>query len=145
MPIAPIDLFWNALLCLFTLSAERYIPLLTSPRINVKGWKGEKVKGGKQHIKSKKTSNIVDLSLYWNVLSCSFTIIECSLDISFWVAMQHTSPLAKGRKREDYLYRTDIILNANARALAIFSPFHFFTLSPLYVIACPFTSSLFHL
>ena len=38
-----------------------------------------------------------------DVLSFSFTIIEFSLDISFRVAMQHTSPFGKGRKRGDYL------------------------------------------
>ena len=43
-----------------------------------------------------------------NGLSFSFTTIEFSIDISFWVAMQHISPLAKGRKRGDYLYRTDV-------------------------------------
>ena len=48
-----MDLFPNTLFDLFTLSAERYIPL-TSPGIKVKGWKGEKVKGGWHHIKSKK-------------------------------------------------------------------------------------------
>ena len=36
MPIAHMDLFPNALFALFTLSAERYIPL-TSPGIKVKG------------------------------------------------------------------------------------------------------------
>jgi len=36
MPIAHVDLFPNALFALFTLSAERYIPL-TSPGIKVKG------------------------------------------------------------------------------------------------------------
>ena len=68
--------------------------------------------------------------LYWNVLSFSFTIIEfslaissrvvmqhtscyhppeyCGLVISFRMDMQHTSPLAKGRKRGDYLCRTDV-------------------------------------
>ena len=50
------------------------------------------------------------LPLYWNVLSFSFTIIEFSLDISFRVVMQHTSPLEKGRKRGDYLYRTDVTM-----------------------------------
>ena len=66
-----------------------------------------------------------------DVLSFSFTIIKFSLDISFrvvmqytfivyflWVEsldisfrviMQHTSPLEKGRKRGDYLYRTDAV------------------------------------
>jgi len=38
-----------------------------------------------------------------NGLSFSFTIIEFSLDISFRVLIQHTSPLEKGRKRGDYL------------------------------------------
>ena len=80
--------------------------------------------------KEQKASNAVHLPPYWNVLSFSFIIIECSLDISFRVvmqhtsivyflqvasldisfrvAMQHTSPLEKGRKRRDYLYRTDV-------------------------------------
>ena len=58
--------------------------------------------------KEQKASNAVHLSLYWNILSFSFTIIECSLDISFRMVMQHTSPLEKVRKREDYLYRTDV-------------------------------------
>ena len=64
--------------------------------------------------KEQKASNAVHLSLYWNILSFSFTIIECSLAISFRVAMQHTSPLEKGRKRGDYLYQTDVntILNS---------------------------------
>ena len=80
MPIAHIDLFPNALFSLFTLSLRG-----TSPP-NLPFTKGR------------------------NVLSFSFTTIEFSLDISFRVAMQHTSPLEKGRKREDYLYRTDYIL-----------------------------------
>ena len=54
--------------------------------------------------KEQKASNVVDLFLYWNVLSFSFTIIEFSLDISFRVIMQHTSPLEKGRKREGITY-----------------------------------------
>ena len=58
--------------------------------------------------KEQKANNEVHLPLYWNVLSFSFTIIEFSLDISFRVVMQHTSPLEKGRKRGDYLYRTDV-------------------------------------
>ena len=60
--------------------------------------------------KEQKASNAVHLSLYiyWNVLNFSFTIIECSLAISFRVAMQHISPLGKGRKRGDYLYRTKV-------------------------------------
>jgi len=33
--------------------------------------------------KEQKEYNAVDLPLYWNVLSFSFTIIECFLDISF--------------------------------------------------------------
>ena len=45
-----MDLFPNTLFALFTLSAERYIPL-TSPGIKVKG---EKVKGCRHYIKSKK-------------------------------------------------------------------------------------------
>ena len=61
--------------------------------------------------KEQKASNAVHLPLYWNVLSFSFTIIEFSLDISFRVVMQHTSPLEKGRKRGDYLYRTAVINN----------------------------------
>jgi len=39
--------------------------------------------------KEQKASNVVHLSLYWNILSFSFTIIECSLDISFRMVMQH--------------------------------------------------------
>ena len=58
--------------------------------------------------KEQKASNAVHLFLYFNVLSCRFTIIAFSLDISFWVVMQHTSPLGNGGKREDYLYRIDI-------------------------------------
>ena len=38
--------------------------------------------------------------------------------------MQLTSPLEKGRKREDYLYRTDVVSTS-------FHPLIFFTLSPL--------------
>ena len=34
--------------------------------------------------------------LYWNVLSCRFTIVEFSLDISFRVVLQHTSLLKRG-------------------------------------------------
>ena len=82
--------------------------------------------------KEQNVSNVVHLTLYWNVLSFSFTIIEFSLDVSlrvvmqytfivyflwvesldigFRVAMQHTSPLAKGRKRGDYLSRTGVEL-----------------------------------
>ena len=78
MPIAHIDLFPNALFSLFTLSLRG-----TSPP-NLPFTKGR------------------------NVLSFSFTTIEFSLDISFRVLMQHTSPLGKGRKRGDYLYRTDV-------------------------------------
>jgi len=40
--------------------------------------------------KEQKASNVVHLSLYWNILSFSFTIIEFSLDISFRMVMQHT-------------------------------------------------------
>ena len=58
--------------------------------------------------KEQKASNAAHLSLYWNILSCSFVTIDFSLDISFRVVMQYTSPLAKGRKRGDYLYRTDV-------------------------------------
>ena len=103
-----MDLFPNAFFSLFHAICWQVHPLLTSTGIKVKGWKGEKVKGCRHHIKSKKTSNPVHLSLYWNVLSFSFTIIEFSLDISFRVVMQHTSPLVKGRKRGDYLCRTGI-------------------------------------
>ena len=78
MPIAHIDLFPNALFSLFTVSLRG-----TSPP-NLPFTKGR------------------------NVLSFSFTTIEFSLDISFRVLMQHTSPLEKGRKRGDYLYRTDV-------------------------------------
>ena len=78
MPIAHIDLFPNALFSLFTLSLRG-----TSPP-NLPFTKGR------------------------NVLSFSFTTIEFSLDISFRVLMQHTSPHEKGRKRGDYLYRTDV-------------------------------------
>ena len=60
--------------------------------------------------KEQKASNAVHLPIYWNVLSFSFTTIEFSLDKAFRVAMQHTSPLEKGRKREDYLYRTDVTM-----------------------------------
>ena len=45
-----------------------------------------------------------------NVLNFSFTTIEFSLDISFRVLMQHTSPLEKRGKRGDYLYRTDVVI-----------------------------------
>ena len=31
-----------------------------------------------------------------------------SLGINFRVVMQHTSPLERGRKSGDYLYRTDV-------------------------------------
>ena len=58
--------------------------------------------------KEQKASNAVHLFLYFNVLSCRFTIVAFSLDISFWVVMQPTSPLKKGRWRGDYLCRTDI-------------------------------------
>ena len=58
--------------------------------------------------KEQKASYVVHLSLYFNVLSFFFIIIEFSLDISFRVVMQHTSPLGNGGKREDYLYRIDI-------------------------------------
>ena len=53
--------------------------------------------------KELKASNAAHLPLYWNVLSFSFTIIEFSLDISFRMVMQHTSPLEKGRKRGELL------------------------------------------
>ena len=53
--------------------------------------------------KEQKASNVVHLSLYWNVLSFSFTTIEFSLDISFRVTMQHTSPLQRG-EREGITY-----------------------------------------
>ena len=48
--------------------------------------------------KEQKASNAVHLPFYWNVLSFSFTMIECSLDISLRVVMQHTSPLGAGEK-----------------------------------------------
>ena len=77
--------------------------LLASPGIKVKGWKGEKMKGGRQNNERQKASNAVHLSLYWDVLSCLFTIIEFSLDISFRVAMQpHLSPW-KGEKKRGLL------------------------------------------
>ncbi len=60
--------------------------------------------------KEQKASNKVHLPLYWNVSSFSFIIIEFSLDTSFRVVMQHTSPLEKGRLRGDYLYRTDVVI-----------------------------------
>jgi len=53
--------------------------------------------------KGQKASNVVRLLFYWNMSSFSFTIIEFSLDISFRVVMQHTSPLFKARKRGNYL------------------------------------------
>ena len=54
--------------------------------------------------KEQKASNAVHLSLYWNRLSFSFTIIEFSLGISFRVVMQHTFHLEKERKREGITY-----------------------------------------
>ena len=46
------------------------------------------------------------------------------LDISFWVAMRHTSPLKKGRKSGDCLYRTDVIYELYVGVLyAIFLTF----------------------
>ncbi len=63
--------------------------------------------------KEQKASNTVHLPLYWNMLSFSFTIIEFSLDINFRVAMQHTSPLGKGRKRGITYYRTDVFFDEN--------------------------------
>ena len=80
MPIAHIDLFPNALFSLFTVSLRG-----TSPP-NLPFTKGR------------------------NVLSFSFIIIEFPPDISFRVFMQHTSPLVKGRKRGDDLYRTGVLL-----------------------------------
>ena len=64
-----------------------YYTLPYLPQVKVKRWRSEKMQAP---YKEQKTSNAVHLPLYWNVLSFSFTIIECSLDISFWVAMQHT-------------------------------------------------------
>ena len=68
--------------------------------------------------KEQKANNAAHLPLYWNVLSFSFTVIEFSLDISFRVVMQHTSPLAKGRKRGDYLYRTGVKKKKNKNRTA---------------------------
>jgi|GEM_PF-6405005 len=48
----------------------------------------------------------------------------------------------KGKEKKD---AAATVLDNNARALAIFSPFHLFTFSPLYVPICPFTFLLFHL
>ena len=61
------------------------------------------MKGGRQNNERQKASNVVHLSLYWDVLSCLFIIIELSLDISFRVAMQpHLSP-CKGEKERGLL------------------------------------------
>ena len=90
------------------LSPATYFNLLypTLPtQVKVKRWKSERMQAP---YKEQKASNAVHLPLYWNVLSFSFTVIEFSLDISFRVVMQPTSPLGKVRKRGDYLCRTDI-------------------------------------
>jgi hypothetical protein len=55
--------------------------------------------------KEQKANNEVHLPLYWNVLRFSFTIIEFPLDISFRVAMQHTSPLENEEKERGLLIK----------------------------------------
>ena len=75
--------------------------------------------------KGQKASNVVRLLFYWNMSSFSFTIIEFSLDISFRVVMQHTSPLVKGRKRE--ITYTELTYNCGVSHFLTSSPFHFFT------------------
>ena len=53
--------------------------------------------------KEQKASNVVHLSLYWNMLSFSFTIIEFSLDKAFeWLC---STPLLLQRgEREEITY-----------------------------------------
>ena len=46
--------------------------------------------------KEQKASNVVHLSLYWNVLSFSFTIIEFSLDKAFKWLCSTPLPLKRG-------------------------------------------------
>ena len=94
MPIAHMDLFPNALFNLFTLSDERYILLTGTSPPNLPLAKGRDVLS---------FSILIIEFLHTNYCVLFFTIIEFSLYISFQVAMQHTSPLAKGRKRGDYL------------------------------------------
>ena len=83
MPIAHVDLFSNALFALFTLSAERYIPL-TSPRNKgerLKRWKSERMQ---RLYKEQKANNAVHLPLYLNVLRFFLYNYWIPLDISFW-------------------------------------------------------------
>ena len=88
-------------------SPATYFNLPYPTQVKVKRWKSERMQAP---YKEQKASNAVHLPFYWNVLSFSFTIIEFSLDISFWTAMRHISPLEKGRKRGNYLYPTDVIM-----------------------------------
>ena len=78
-------------------------PLLTSPGIKVKDWKGEKVKGCRHHIKSKKQVIQYTYPFIGMCWGSSFTIIEFPLDISFRVVMQHTSPLENEEKERGLL------------------------------------------
>ena len=48
--------------------------------------------------KEQKASNVVHLSLYWNALSFSFTIIEFPLDIAFEWLYRTPLPLKRGEK-----------------------------------------------
>ena len=53
--------------------------------------------------KEQKEYNAVDLPLYWNVLSFSFTTIEFSLDIAFEWLYSTPLPLKRG-EREGITY-----------------------------------------
>ena len=53
--------------------------------------------------KEQKASNVVHLSLYWNMLSFSFTIIELSLDKAFEWLCSTPLPLQRG-EREGITY-----------------------------------------
>ena len=51
---------------------------------------------------------VISFRMVMQHTSCYHPPEYCGLVISFRMVMQHASPLAKGRKRGDYLCRTDV-------------------------------------
>ena len=130
MPIAHINLFPNALLNLFQAICWQVHPLLTSPGIKMKGWKGEKVKGGRHYIKSKKqvmqyTYPFIGICWVSPLELLSSLLIK---PLSGYAA--HLSP-CKGEKERGLL-----ILNWRI---------YFYFIIVALAIFYPFTFSLFHL
>ena len=88
----------------FTLSADRFILLTVTSPHNLAQNKGERLKRWRSErmqapYKEQKATNVVHLSLYFNMLSCRFTIIAFSLDKAFeWLAA-HRPPCTGEKER----------------------------------------------